>query len=70
MSRIELTLSEGDDDGDALVAYLRLPDHPGPGVTGAATRTKRLRNLLKYEGPDIHLDFDADGRLIGIEILG
>jgi hypothetical protein len=44
--------------------------HPGEGVAGAAVRTQRLSDLLKYEGPDVNLDLDAAGRLIGIEIVG
>ncbi len=33
-------------------------------------RTVRLSELMPDpKGPDIHLDFDAEGTLIGIEIL-
>jgi uncharacterized protein YuzE len=62
-----IALSVGGDDED--VAYLLLPDHPGAGVPHAVARQIRLLDVLKYDGPDINLDFDARGRLIGIEIL-
>lgn len=55
---------------DPLVGYLTLPGHPGDGVPGAVARTVRLRSLVDYVGPDVVLDLDADGRLIGIEIVG
>lgn len=63
---IELKVSEDDDD----VAYVSLPDHPGsrPGVV---RKSVQLRDLLPdYVGPDVVLDFDQAGRLIGIEIVG
>ena len=62
--KIELALgTEGD------VAYVSLPDHPGV-VYGAVTKTLRLMDLVgDYKGPDLHLDFDKENRLIGIEIL-
>jgi uncharacterized protein YuzE len=62
---MKLEISEDDED----VAYLILPGHPGRGTTGSVVKQTRLLNLLEYTGPDIHLDFDNDGNLIGIEIL-
>ena len=62
--KISLAVSAGDQD----VAYVYLPGHPGPGVPGVAKQV-RLSSLLKYKGPDLHLDFDADGHLIGVEVL-
>lgn len=43
--------------GDAAYIYFA-----GPIAAGAVARTERV-------SPDITLDFDADGRLLGIEIL-
>jgi len=63
--KITLTLSEDDDD----VAYLKLPDHPGNDTSGAVNKQIRLLDLTTYTGPDIYLDFDSKGRLIGLEIL-
>jgi hypothetical protein len=47
----------------------RLPDHPGAGAHGAVARQTRLLDVLKYVGPDIYLDFDEEGRLIGLEVI-
>jgi uncharacterized protein YuzE len=62
---IQLSVSEDDED----VAYLFLPDHPGSGVQKAVARNVRLSSLVDYAGPDIYLDIDKDGRLVGLEIL-
>lgn len=62
--KFALKISEDDPD----VAYLRLPSHPG----GACkmSRSVRLVDVLgKYAGPDVVLDFDEKGVLVGIEIL-
>jgi hypothetical protein len=60
----ELVLSEGKHE----VAYLKLPTHP----TGEwrTSRSLRLFDLMgKYEGPDVVLDFDEEGVLVGIEVV-
>jgi hypothetical protein len=64
-NKITLTISEDDDE----VAYLELPGHPGKGVSGAVGKQIRLLDLTAYDGPDIYLDFDSKGHLIGLEIL-
>ncbi len=46
-------------------AYITLPRHPDKSVA----KTVVLDNLMEYVGPRVHLDLDADGRLIGIEVL-
>jgi len=49
-------------------AYLYLPNHPA--TAGCVARTVRLDSLLDdTEGPEIILDIDASGTVIGIEIL-
>ena len=63
--KIQLEISADDED----VAYLRLPQHPGSGLSGIVAKQVRLRELLEFKGPDIHLDLDPEGRLIGIEVL-
>ena len=63
--KIELKVSADDED----TAYLSLPDFPAPSFSGVVASTTRLKNIHQYAGPDIFLDFDKDGRLIGIEIL-
>ncbi len=62
--KISLAVSAGDQD----VAYLYLPGHPGRGTPGVA-RQVRLSSLMTYKGPDLFLDFDGDGQLVGVEIL-
>lgn len=57
-------------DSAAGASYLTLPYHPGRGTSGCVANTIPLDQILEgYEGPDINLDFDAKGRLIGIEVL-
>jgi hypothetical protein len=64
LGRFELRVSEDDQD----VAYLRLPSHPGE--TCKMSKSIRLVDLMgSYEGPDVVLDFDQDGVLVGIEFL-
>ncbi|XXF80054.1 DUF2283 domain-containing protein [Myxococcaceae bacterium GXIMD 01537] len=64
LGRFELRVSQDDQD----VAYLRLPSHPGE--TCKMSKSLRLTELMgPYTGPDVVLDFDQDGVLVGIEIL-
>jgi hypothetical protein len=61
----ELRVSEDDTD----VAYLRLPSHPGTSPC-KMSKSVRLRDLIgTYKGPDVVLDFDLRGVLVGIEVL-
>jgi uncharacterized protein YuzE len=62
---IQLKVSSDDDE----MAYLFLPDHPKQVVPGIVKKQTRLSDLVDgYKGPDIYLDFDEDGTIIGIEI--
>ncbi len=54
---------------DPEVAYLSLPGHPGKGTNGAVARQVRIADIVLCTGPDIYLDLDSLGRVIGIEIL-
>ena len=64
LGRFELRVSEDDQD----VAYLRLPSHPGE--TCKMSKSIRLAELMGTdEGPEVVLDFDHDGVLVGIELL-
>ncbi len=68
MSRQKISLEVSPNDEG--VAYLYLPDHPGQGSRGAVDHQTQLCELIEnYKGPDIYLDFDIRGRLIGIEII-
>jgi hypothetical protein len=55
------------DDPD--VAYLRLPTHLS-GQTKLSRSVRLVDVLGQYQGPDVVLDFDARGVLVGIEIVG
>jgi hypothetical protein len=66
--KINLKVSEDEEDED-VVAYLTLPDHPGPG-SGVVKQNVRLRDLIgDYVGPDLYFDFDENNTLVGVEIL-
>lgn len=67
MPNKNITLDTSNDDED--VAYLSFPGHPGRGSAGAVSKQVRLLDLLQYLGPDVYLDLDENGRLIGLEIL-
>jgi hypothetical protein len=67
MAEKQISLSVSADDQD--VAYLYLPDHPGRGTSGVVAKQVRLSSLLTYTGPDLYLDFDEHGQLIGVEVL-
>jgi uncharacterized protein YuzE len=67
MELTEFKLSVSNDD--STVAYLWLPGHPGVDKVGAVTRQIRLGDLVPCSGPDIYVDLDGDGKVIGIEIL-
>lgn len=61
----QLNVSEDDED----VAYLRLPTHSGANPC-KMSKSIRLRDIMgPYEGPDIVLDFDMRGVLVGVEVL-
>lgn len=49
-------------------AYVALPEYQQS--AGSVARTVSLDDLLPdYSGPRVHLDFDATGKLVGIEVL-
>lgn len=57
-------------EGEHGVAYLELLDFPHESSSGCVKRTVNVHNLIPdYDGPGIHIDFDEQGRAIGIEIL-
>jgi hypothetical protein len=64
IGRFQLELS----DDAHEVAYLKLPTYPVGQLRTA--KSLRLCDIVgRYEGPDVNLDFDQDGVLVGIEIL-
>ena len=66
-NKIELTVS----NDDPHVAYISLPRHPGKGEPGVVSKQIRLCETIEdYKGIDILLDFDKNGEVIGIEIVG
>ena len=55
-------------DGD--VAYLYLPKHLGNSIYGISTKQVLLNSLINnYKGPEIILDFNKDGEIIGMEFI-
>ena len=64
IQEFRLELSEGKHE----VAYLKLPTFPVDQLK--TSKSLRLHDLIgAYEGPDINIDFDEDGVLVGIEII-
>ncbi|WP_411705599.1 DUF2283 domain-containing protein [Edaphovirga cremea] len=65
MEKIKL---ETNDDGD--MAYLYLPKHPGKGIAGVTAKQISLHTVVEgYQGPEIFLDFDKNGVMIGMELF-
>lgn len=55
---------------DPSVGYLYLSNHPGAGTAGCVKSMVRVSSLIpNYVGPDIHLDLNEAGEVIGIEVL-
>jgi uncharacterized protein YuzE len=56
-------------DDAADVAYLRLPSH-SEDESCKMSKSIRLHEILGvYQGPEVILDFDQRGVLVGIEVL-
>lgn len=60
--------------GDSDVCYVYLQEHSklksGEIKAGETSKQLRLLNLIPdYKGPDIFLDFNNEGILIGLEFL-
>jgi hypothetical protein len=54
---------------DAHTAYIYLPGHGGT-KPGTIARTLNLDEIVaNYKGPRVHLDFNSEGEMIGIEVL-
>jgi hypothetical protein len=63
----EITLKVSSDD--PKVAYLYLPNHPKIAKSGLVKKQLRLADLIDdYKGPDIYLDFDTEGSIVGMDI--
>jgi len=55
---------------DPSVGYLYLSNHPGSRVAGSVKNVVSIGALIpNYVGPDIHLDLNEAGEVIGIEVL-
>lgn len=55
---------------DAHTAYIALPGYREGPEFGRVSKTLILDALVPgYKGPRVHLDFNKDGTLIGIELL-
>jgi hypothetical protein len=49
--------------------YVAMPDYPKEIVPGVVKKSVSLDDIYDYDGPRVQLDFDADGRLIGVEVV-
>jgi uncharacterized protein YuzE len=55
---------------DPSAGYLYFHNHPGAGVAGCVKSTVSVSALIpNYVGPEIHLDLNEAGEVIGIEVL-
>ena len=54
---------------DSDTVYLALPGHPDPVAFGVVKKSISLDDIYEYEGPRVQLDFDENGKLIGIEVV-
>jgi hypothetical protein len=65
--KIILKMSKGDDQ----VGYLYLPKHPKEIIYGLVKKSVPIHELMAdYKGIPLYFDFDQEGELIGIEIVG
>ncbi len=59
------------DESKDTAMYVAFKSHLGKGQPHTGGHQKALHGLIvNYQGPEIYLDIDSEGRLIGIEILG
>jgi len=59
------------DESEDIAMYVAFKHHLGRGKPHSGSCQKGLHELIHdYKGPEIYLDFDSEGRLYGIEILG
>lgn len=65
--KIVLKISKDDDN----VGYLYLPKHPKKVIYGLVKQSISINELIKnYKGIPLNFDFNNEGELIGIEIVG
>ena len=65
-NKIRLEISGDDPD----VAYLYFPNHPGEGGEAIVQKQIQLSDVItNYKGPELYLDIDNTGKVIGLEIL-
>lgn len=51
-------------------AYIALPGYPEEPEYGVVAKTIAIDDVISdYDGPQVNFDFDANGKMIGIEIL-
>ena len=66
MKKIRVQMRRGQSD----TAYIKLPGHPDKPKFGIVCKTIDLVEVIaNYKGPRVMLNFNKDGKLIGIEIL-
>jgi len=65
LGRFELRVSADDSE----VAYLKLPTHPGTEICSMSKSIRLVDLIGQYDGPDVVVDFDERGVLVGIEVF-
>ena len=64
-NKIKVKMARPDSD----TAYIALPGYPDPVKAGVVKKSVSLDDIYDYEGPRVQLDFDENGKLIGVEIV-
>jgi|LakMenE18May11ns_1017448.scaffolds.fasta_scaffold9487908_2 hypothetical protein len=54
---------------DSRTAYLKLPGYPEEITPGLVAKSISLDDIYDYEGPRVQLDFNKEGKLIGVEVV-
>lgn len=63
--RIKIKMQRPDSD----TVYVALPGYPDPVKPGVVRKSISLDDILDYQGPRVQLDFDENGKLIGVEVV-
>ena len=54
---------------DSDTVYIALTDYPEQLTPGVVKKSVSLDDIYNYDGPRVQLDFNLEGKLIGIEVI-